>query len=146
MTSMLNRVLFLIGVVCCGGSFFVWSVFVPLSVHNALVLDRSEYDFGIVPPKSTREARFHIQNRHPASIEFTGVVASCSCTTPKLAGRTLMPDQSTEVNVMVQFGQSAGPVRQSVELQYVVGDEQRAHTLVLPVMAVVGTDLVLKEP
>ncbi|MGC8641273.1 MAG: DUF1573 domain-containing protein [Isosphaeraceae bacterium] len=75
------------------------------------------YNFGHVLPGSYVQTSFLLKNEGSVELEFGKVTASCGCTTPSLAVRSLRPGASTKLNVGFRVTPTPGAVTASVFIE-----------------------------
>jgi hypothetical protein len=93
-----------------------------------LTLDATHFDFGKIPADTKVSHKFKVTNTGKAPLNITRLNPSCGCTSTVLGKWTLMPDESTEIEVNFNPAGFRGLSRKSIQ---VVSDDPASPTTTL---------------
>lgn len=82
-----------------------------------IVVDKEVVDFGKVEEGIEINHDFKVTNSGGAKLTLTGAFASCGCTTPKLTKNSLLPGESTVLNVVVDTSMKQKNITKTVKLK-----------------------------
>ena len=87
----------------------------PLATEKkAEVDDNFSWDFGKVKEGEVLKHDFVLKNESPKTLQINEVTTSCGCTVSEVKKKTLLPGESTAVEVSFKSKGYSGPVQQYV--------------------------------
>jgi hypothetical protein len=105
----------------------------PIALHDTpqqqgigleLFPGEAAYDFGEIPPWASVSHTFALHNNGAVPVTIDDVIPSCSCTTAKIAARSVAPGETVPVNVTFDPSDLAGVVERTVTVN--TGNDTRS--------------------
>lgn len=103
----------------------------------------SKFDCGTVYAGTSQPYQFTIENRGDGELEIVDVQSDCSCSTPKLGTRRVLPRHATTLTGFVETGPSIG--RRTVRITVFATDPERPQVPVELTLNVVPLPIKLSE-
>ena len=113
-----------------------------LQLTPGLACIETTHNFGLISPEQALNLKhgFSIKNTSPRAIKIVKCTSSCGCTLPTLSKTELLPGDSVDIAVSVNWGNRDGKQNASV---FLTSDEQTGASAVLGVMAIVQNPVVV---